>query len=389
MSLLSVFFKPMHRLAPKSTALFATFSIALMGLLTACSSGANRPQPAELATNVALIGVKQAWVNRVGPVPVGSAPGVSGNTLVVAAIDGTVAAINAATGQDLWRASAGVSLATGAGTDGKRAAVVSRDNDVLVFEGGKQLWKVRLPAQVFTAPLVAGERVFVLVADRSVHAFDGASGQKLWVQQRPSEALVLRQAGTLLVVGNTLVAGFGGRLTGLNPNTGSVVWEAPIASPRGTNDVERLVDLVGSTSRAGDVVCARAFQASVGCVNAARGTLLWSRPANGQQGLHGDDRLLFGTESDGKLIAWRTNDGQPAWQSERLLYRNLSAPLVVGRSVVVGDGAGFLHMLSREDGSPLNRLSTDGSAITGQPVLAGESLVAVTQSGGVFGFRPE
>jgi outer membrane protein assembly factor BamB len=137
------------------------------------------------------------------------------------------------------------------------------------------------------------------------------------------------------------------------------------------------------------VVCARAFQATVGCVNAARGTVLWTRPANGSEGLHGDGNLVFGTENDGKIIAWRRSDGQNAWQTDRLLYRGLSAPLVVGRSVVVGDNSGNLHMLSREDGSALNRLTTDGTAIVGQPVLAGDSLVAVTKSGGVFGFRPE
>jgi outer membrane protein assembly factor BamB len=117
--------------------------------------------------------------------------------------------------------------------------------------------------------------------------------------------------------------------------------------------------------------------------------LLWNKPANGSEGIHGDGNLLFGTENDGKIVAWRRADGQNAWQSERLLYRSLSAPLVVGRSVVVGDNSGNLHMLSREDGSPLNRLTTDGSAIIGSPVLAGDSLVAVTKSGGVFGFRPE
>src|SRR3712207_7018923 len=54
-------------------------------------------------------------------------------------------------------------------------------------------------------------------------------------------------------------------------------------SPRGTNDIERLVDLVGRTSRVGNSVCARAFQAAVGCVDAARGTVLWSKPANGDR----------------------------------------------------------------------------------------------------------
>ncbi len=382
-------YKPFSPLASIEYARNAIVFIATSVLLTACSGNSKRPEPAPLAANVALIGVKQAWTNRIGEVPAGAGPTVVGNTVVLASADGTVAAIDAASGRDIWRSSAGAPIATGAGTDGKLVAVITRGNEVVAFDTGKQLWKAKLPAQAFTAPFVAGSRVFVLLADRSVHAFDGASGKKLWSQQRASEPLVLSKAGTILAVGDTLVVGLGGRLVGLNPGNGSIRWETPIASPRGTNDVERLVDLVGHTSRIGDVVCARAFQAAVGCVNAARGTLLWNRPANGAEGLHGDSSLVFGSESDGKLVAWRRADGQPAWQTDRLLYRNLSAPLVVGRSVVVGDSFGNVHMLSREDGAALNRLSTDGSAIMGSPVLAGDALVVVTKSGGVFGFRPE
>jgi outer membrane protein assembly factor BamB len=384
------FLKPFSHVAGMKYSWSAIILIASLSLLVACSGGGKRPDPAPLAANVALIGVKQVWATRVGEVPANASPAVFGDTVVVAAADGTVATINAVTGQDMWRGSAGASVVTGAGTDGKLVSVITRDNDIVTLEAGKQLWKTKLPAKSFTAPFVAGARVFVLLADRSVHAFDGQTGRKLWTNQRSnSEPLVLSKAGTMLAVGDTLVVGQGGRLVGLNPTNGTIRWEAPIASPRGTNDVERLVDLVGSTSRIGDVVCARAFQASVGCVNAARGTLLWSKPANGAEGIHGDGNLIFGTETDGRLLAWRRADGTNAWTTDRLLYRSLSAPLVVGRSVVVGDSNGNLHMLSREDGSPLNRLTTDGSAIIGGPVLAGESLVAVTKSGGVFGFRPE
>ena len=73
-------------------------------------------------------------------------------------------------------------------------------------------------------------------------AFDGATGRKLWVQSRPGEPLVLQQPGSLQAVGDTLVAGLSGRLVGLNPNNGTVRWEVPLASPRGTNEIERLVD---------------------------------------------------------------------------------------------------------------------------------------------------
>jgi outer membrane protein assembly factor BamB len=201
---------------------------------------------------------------------------------------------------------------------------------------------------------------------------------------------VLRHSGVMLAVGDTLVVGLSGRLTGLDPLTGAVRWEAPLATPRAINDVERLVDLVGSASRVGNSVCARAFQAAVGCVNiGARGTVAWTKPANGGEGVDGDDKLVFGTESDGRVIAWRRENGERAWLIERLRYRELTAPLSLGRSVVIGDGTGLGHMLSREDGSPLNRLTTDGSPIMAAPVVAANTLVVVTRNGGVFGFVPE
>ena len=186
-----------------------------------------------------------------------------------------------------------------------------------------------------------------------------------------------------------MVAGIGGRLLGLNPANGAVKWDAPIASPRGTNDIERLVDLVGRPARDGNVVCARAFQSAVGCVDAVRGTLLWTKPASGSVGVAVDEKYLFGTEGDGKIIAWRRADGERAWDSERLRYRELTAPLLIGRSIAVGDGSGLVHWLSRDDGSLLTRMATDGSAVATTPVLAGGTLVVVTRNGGIFGFKPQ
>lgn len=361
----------------------------VLGLLVGCAGGPEKPKPAELAPNAGLLGVRVAWTSKVGPIDFPVDVKVSGDTVAVASSDGVVGSFDARTGAELWRAQVGGQIAAGVGSDGRLAAVVTRGNELIVLDAGRELWRQKLSAQGFTAPLVAGGRVFVLTADRSVTAFDGQSGRKLWNQQRPGDSLALRQSGVLLAVGDMLVAGLSGRLVGINPSNGAIRWEFPIASPRGTNDIERLVDLVGPVSRDGDVVCARAFQAAVGCIDAVRGTLLWSKPASGSVGVRGDDKYVFGAESDGKLMAWRRSDGERAWVSELLRFRNLTAPLVVGRSVVVGDGAGLVHWLSREDGSALTRMATDGSAIASAPVLVAGTLVVVTRSGGVFGFKPE
>jgi outer membrane assembly lipoprotein YfgL len=367
----------------------APVAIISVALLAGCFGGVKKPQPTELQPVTALVSVRQSWTQRIGPVNFPLDVGVAGNGVAVASDDGTVALFDAQTGREVWRLTLKTPIAAGVGSDGKVLAVITKDNEVIAMQAGRELWRQKLTAQAFTAPFVAGERVFVLAADRSVNAFDGQTGRKLWTQQRSSEPLVLRQSGVLLAVGDTLVVGLAGRLVGMNPLTGGIQWEAPVATPRGINDIERLVDLVGSVSRIGDNVCVRAFQSSIGCVNTTRGNLLWTRPANGVQGINGDDRLLFGTEADGTVLAWKRSDGERVWSTERLRYRGLTAPFLAGRSVVIGDAAGFIHLLSREDGSLLNRISTDGSPISASPVLAGNTLVAVTRNGGIYGFQPE
>ena len=122
------------------------------------------------------------------------------------------------------------------------------------------------------------------------------------------------------------------------------------------------------------------------CRNSAT---VWSQKSSGSQGVGGDAASVYGTESDGHVVAWKRADGQRAWSTDRLLHRGLGTPLALGRSVVVGDSYGYVHMLSREDGSLLNRLATDGSAIAAAPVVAGNTLVIVTRKGGVFGFVPQ
>lgn len=364
-------------------------SCSSLGALGSLFGGSEKPKPAELQPNPASMAVRQAWTARIGPVAFPLAVASQGGQFAIAGSDGTVAVIDGATGQDVWRASAGGRVIAGAGTDGTLVAVVTDDNALVAMSEGKVLWREKLTAQAYTAPFVAGKRVFVLAADRSVSAYDGQTGRKLWTQQRPGEPLVLRQGGVLLAVGDMLVAGQGGRLAGLNPANGSVRWEAPIASPRGTNDVERLVDLVGPVSRLGNSVCARAFQAAIGCVDAGRGGLVWTKPANGGAGVGGNDALVVGSENDGRVIAWRRDNGERSWIHDKLLHRGLTAPLLVGNSVAVGDSLGFLHVLAREDGRLVNRLATDGSAIAAAPVVVANTMVVVTRNGAIYGFVPQ
>lgn len=364
------------------------FALIFLSVLVGCSSSGNKPKPAALTSLAPVLSAQQVWVNRVGE---GGALTVSAQTgsVVIASRNGTLAAVETLNGADLWRANLAEPLSAGVGSDGHLAAVVTQQNELVALVAGKVVWRQRLPFATFTAPLVAGQRVFVLGADRSVSGFDGNTGARLWTQTRTGEALVLRQPGVLMPVGDTLLAGLGQRFVSFNPNTGSVRWDVALATLRGANEIERMIDLVGPADRLGDTVCARAFQSAVGCINAATGQLKWSQPADGRWGVKGDDKQLFGTEANGNVVAYERNTGSKIWSTSLLAHRDLSAPLVLGRSVVVGDGMGYVHLLSREDGSPMGRLTTDGSAIETAPVVVGDTLMVLTQKGNLFAWRPQ
>ena len=372
-----------------SVGLALAFVVAVVGIV-GCASGPDKPKPTPLEAFTAQLTARTLWSQRI---EVGAgfalAPALNGGTLTLAGADGSVFAVEADSGRALWRANVGAKLSAGVGSDGRYSAVVTQGNELVVLEGGHELWRKPLNTRISAAPLVAGERVFVLALDRSVQAFDVQSGARLWSLQRPGDPLALAQAGVILPFKDTLVVGQGPRLAGIDPTRGTLRWEAAVGSPRGGNEVERLADLTAPAARVGDVVCARAFQVAVGCVDAERGTALWSKTIGGTDGVGADEAHVYAADASDRISAWRLANGDVAWTSDRLHYRGLSAPVAVGKAVVFGDSEGQLHWLAREKGETLARVATDGSAIAMPLLRIGTAVLAITRSGGVYAVRAE
>ena len=382
-------------------AAFAAAAVVAAGaLLAGCAENVAKPTPLEPLTP--RITGHQVWKlnlgggGALGLLGVDGAVGfaaqgiaVAGHTFVIGARNGTLVSVDADTGRENWRANVGERLSSGIGSDGRFSAVVTRDGDLVTLEHDKIRWRQHLGRAVVTAPFVAGERVFVLGVDRSVTAFDATDGRKLWLYARPGDALTLSQAGVLTSWRDTLLFGLGPRLTALDPLKGTVRWEVPVATPRGTNEVERLADLVGPAARVGNVYCIRAFQNGIGCVDAERATALWSINVGGAQSLGADEDYVFAGDASDRLSARRRASGETVWLSDKFQNRKLSGMLSIGKVLVFGDFSGQVHFLDRATGTPLLRLPTDGSPIVGTPVRAGDTLAVTTRDGSVVAFRPE
>src|ERR1700712_2705704 len=87
----------LKRLVPLKHVLRAGAAIVSIAVLAACS-GTNKPKPAELPANVAVLGVRQAWTAKLPAVTFPLQTDVSGDMLVVASADGTVVMLDSRSG---------------------------------------------------------------------------------------------------------------------------------------------------------------------------------------------------------------------------------------------------------------------------------------------------
>ncbi len=364
-------------------------ALAMAAATLAGCSGSGRPKPNPLESFSPSQSVKVAWSTRLGAAEGPLSLAVNAASVAMSASDGQVVALDVNTGREQWRSNVGGKLSAGVGSDGRFAAVVTSENELVVLDAGKALWRERLPGRVITAPLVAGERVFVQSVDRSVRAYDAVNGRWLWQYQRPgADPLALAQPGVLNAFRDTLVVGYSSRLLGLDPVKGTVRFEASLGLPRGSNEVERLADLVGPAVRSDDDLCVRAFQLSVGCIDMNRGAIRWTRPQAGYQGVAADDNIVVGADSADRLSAWRAESGEILWRVERLQYRGLSTPVFWNGLIAVADAEGQLHFLSTQDGRTVARIALDG-ALSGAPRVANGLLLAATRAGTLYALRAQ
>jgi outer membrane protein assembly factor BamB len=104
----------------------AAWSLGLCAALAGCSS--DKPKPTPLESITPAIAGRSVWDARVYATPFVLMPSVKDDAFIVAGGDGTIVALAKDNGKELWRGNAGARLSAGVGSDGRYAAVVTRDN---------------------------------------------------------------------------------------------------------------------------------------------------------------------------------------------------------------------------------------------------------------------
>jgi outer membrane protein assembly factor BamB len=373
-------------------------AIAILLALVACSKDKDKTKdvdkPAKLVNVHATLRVDRIWGADVGgaktPLRLGLALAVEGDRVYAAGRKGDVAAFALASGHQIWRTRTKTPLGGATAVGAGLVAVGSSDGDVIALDAatGRVRWRVRVNGEILSSPAIGPRAVVVRTGDGKLRGLALADGKEMWQQEQAVPRLSLRGVALPTIAGDMTICGFdNGKVVAANSIDGTVLWETPVAPPRGRTELERLVDVDSAVRVSGQDVFVVGFQGKVAMLALDTGQVWWSHDASSYRSLGIDEDNIYMASADGEISALTRRTGAEVWHQKALLNRGLSAPAVSDNAVVVADFQGYVHWLDKSTGALAARFSTRKSRISNAPAVAGNVVIVINDRGRIDAFR--
>lgn len=319
-------------------------------------------------------------------------PAVQGERIFVASNNGDVEAFDRLSGKSQWDVDLDTTLTAGVGVGGGVVAVATDDGRVfgLDAESGNVLWKTSVGSEVLATPQTDGVIVAVVTVDGHLKGLDAKTGTERWRYAATAPALSLRASGAPVLVNGTVIAGFAnGKVIAVNAENGKPVWEARAAVPKGSSEIERLID-VGSDLLVSDkVLYVATYQGALSAIDAQSGRKLWEREASSYVGLGETYNTIYLADPKGTVTAFGKNEQGVRWEQTALARRQLGGVTAWGDFVAVGDVEGYVHLLAQSDGHFVGREKVDGDGVRVQPIAVDDMLYVFGNGGKIAAYKLE
>ncbi|MEO6094013.1 MAG: PQQ-binding-like beta-propeller repeat protein [Novosphingobium sp.] len=351
----------------------------------------------------------QVWTARIaGSTPkqrLAAAPVIGGGKLFVIDTEGLVHAFDAASGAARWTRSFDVKgsasrsvFGGGASYDDGKVYVTTGMGDVAALnaETGEQLWKVRPAGPLRGSPTIAFSAVYVMTQDNQIFALDVADGKVLWNQSGSTT-----QAGVFGVAApaagqGTVIAGYSsGELIAYRYENGRQLWADALARTSISTQVGSLTDVDADPIIDQGRVYALGQGGRMAAYELVTGQRIWELNLAGisTPAVAGD--WVFTLTDEAKLLAIARETGKVRWLTQLDRYRNAkkrkgeifwTGPLLAGNRLWLANSRGEISVASVMDGAvtPFTRLD---DSVSLAPVVANQTIYFLDDSGRITAFR--
>ncbi len=369
-------------------------TLALALVLAGCA-GKKADRPADLVKKlVQRVSVTRVWrthLSREAPkLRLGLDVAVDGNRVFIASHGGRIEALDLSSGHRLWSRRVRVPLSGGPGVGAGLVVLGGSKGEVIALSeaDGRVLWQRQVSTEILSAPAVGDDFVVVRGVDGRLQALSSASGADTWIATQEVPRLSLRGTSSPLLIGDLAIGGFDdGHVVAVERRSGAVAWTAAVGQPRGTSELQRLIDVDAPLVLSGEDLFAVAYQGRVARLDRNSGRIDWTHDLSSSRGLALDDASLYVAAADGTLLKLSRATGAVQWQQRVLARRQLSTPVIYHGEVVVGDLQGYVHWFDPATGTYQARVRVGKSQISAAPIVAGDLLLVFNDDGTLAAYR--
>jgi outer membrane protein assembly factor BamB len=330
--------------------------------------------------------------------------------------EATVSAIDARTGDVIWRTSVRPS-------DNKRdreafgGGVAFSDGKLYVTSGYRVVaqvdaatgaigWTTRTEQPIHAAPTIAAGRVAAVALDNTLVTFDAATGEPAWTYQALSEPARILMASSPAVSGDTLVASFGsGELVALRAANGNDLWNEALSRASRTSALSEIRDIPGRPVIYQGDVFAISHSGVFAATDLRTGQARWSLPVVGVTSPLPAGDVVYAVSKTGEVICAQRETGQVYWIRDlnegfepkkkggvfgiggtRQLRPIWSSPILANDRLIMVSASGYLVALNAKTGEVAKRMELGGPAMLA-PIAMGDTIYVATDSAQLIALR--
>lgn len=261
---------------------------------------------------------------------------------------------------------------------------------------GEEIWRTPTAAPVRTPPTAYRGKVYFTTNTNEFMALDQETGEKSWTFQSFEETARFLSSASPAASGDLVVAPFSsGELVAFIADNGRAVWNETLVRQARLTALSSLNDIAGSPVIDRGLVYVVSHGGRFTAIDIRTGRAIWETSIASLQMPWVAGDYIFLVSIDGELVCVSRTDGAIIWVSQLRRYKNekkkkgritWAGPVLAGDHLVLVSSEKEVVKVSPETGEVVTSKKIEGGSVVA-PVVAGEKIYILTEEGKLIAMR--